>query len=293
MLFFLLFLGHSAFGEVFSPDTVQSVTVKGPAWLMVFKQSSGPARFELKGKAVFREKEGHITVESHGHNSQDAWKRADWKKSEGRAELKMTGPSAPLNLYMSSGSVEIARWKHPVFLSAGTGQVTVAQSEGAWRLALTRGRFSGRELKGDIQLKGFSLSALLQKIQGNFQVQYNEGALKVEGGEGKIHFATDKGKVNVSQFSGDLTGTSVSGDLTAGLKPGKVRVFSHRGALRFGFRKTGVRVSAHSEQGKIYAPRHFFRSHSGKSSVVRGRLKGRPKTGEASLRTGTGNIYFQ
>ena len=283
----------SAFGESFSADKVTSITVKGPAWKMVFIQAPGSYRFELKGKASSRNKEGNVMIKSSRHNSRKDWETADWNKSRQREELTVKGPSAPLNLYVSSASIQVTRWKHPVFISARQGQVTSRKSTGMWRIALKNGQFKTYEHRGRVQLQGFSLDTLFKDSKGSFKVLFNEGRLKTQGGNGSLHFVTDRGNANIRQFEGSLKGSLVSGALAASLKPKDVQVFSDRGDIRFNFRDTGTRVTAHSESGKIYSPRHFFKQYSGKSLTVKGRLKGRPKTGSVSLETNTGTIHFQ
>ena len=283
----------SAFGKTFSADKVTSITVKGPAWTMAFTQAPGPYRFELKGDASFRNEEGHVVIKSSRHNSRKDWETADWNKAKKREELIVKGPSAPLNLYVSSGSIQVVRWKHPVFVSARQGQVTSRKSAGMWRIALKEGQFKAYEHQGGVQLQGFSLDTLLKDSKGSFKVLFNEGDLKTRGGNGSLHFVTDRGNANVRQFEGSLNGSLMSGTLIASLKPKDVQVFSDRGDIRLNFRNTGARVKAHSESGKIYSPRHFFKKYSGKSLTAKGRLKGQTKTGSVSLETNTGNIYFQ
>ena len=295
-LFLIVICGLTAFtsfGETFSANKVTSITVKGPAWTMMFTQTPGPYRFELKGEASFQNEEGNVVIKSSRHNSRKDWETADWNKTRQREELTVKGPSAPLSLYVSSGSIQIVRWKHPVFISARQGQVTSRKSTGMWRIALKNGQFKTYEHRGRVQLQGFSLDTLLKDSKGSFKVLFNEGNLKTQGGNGSLHFVTDRGNTNIKQFEGSLKGSLVSGTLTASLKPKDVQVFSDRGDIRFNFRNTGARVAAHSENGKIYSPRHFFKQYSGKSLTVKGHLKGRPKTGSVSLETNTGNIYFQ
>lgn len=293
VILFFSFCSFSVFGEVFSADKVNSITVKGPAWVMVFTQAPGPYRFELKGNASFREDKGHVIIKSSRHNSQNDWERADWNKAGKREELNVKGPSVPLNLYASSGSIQIVRWKHPVFISARQGQVTSNKSKGVWRIALRNGQFRAYGHRGNVLLQGFSLDTLLKDSKGAFKVSFNEGDLKTRGGNGSLHFTTDRGNANVRQFEGDLNGSLMSGHLIASLKPKDVQVFSDRGDIRFNFRSTSARVLAHSEGGKIFSPRHFLKEYSGKSLTVKGRLRGQKKTGFVSLKTNTGNIYFQ
>ena len=295
-LFLIVIFGSAvfpAFGESFSADKVTSITVKGPAWKMIFTQAPGPYRFELKGRASFQNEKGKVTIKSSGHNSRKDWETADWNKARPREELTVKGPSTPLNLYVSSGSIQVTRWKHPVFIAARHGQVTSRKNTGMWRIALKNGQFKAYEHRGRVQLQGFSLDTLLKDSKGSFKVLFNEGRLKTQGGNGNLNFVTDRGNANVRQFEGSLKGSLVSGALTASLKPKDVQVFSDRGDIRLNFRNTGARVTAHSESGKVYSPRHFFKQYSGKSLAVKGRLKGRPKTGSVSLETNTGTIYFQ
>ena len=293
----ILILGWTAFstfGETFSANKVTSITVKGPAWKMVFTKAPGPYRFELKGDASYQNEEGNVTIESSRHNSRKDWKTAaEGSKTNQREELIVKGPSAPLNLYMSSGSVQATRWKHPVFVSANQGHITSRKNEGMWRIALKNGQFNAYEHQGNIQLQGFSLDTLLKDSKGSFKVLFNEGQLKTRGGNGNLHFVTDRGNANVRQFKGSMNGTLMSGTLIASLKPENIQVFSDRGDIRFNFTNAGTKVVAHSESGKIYAPRHFFKQYSGKSLTVKGRLRGQKKPGSISLKTNTGNIYFR
>lgn len=286
--------GFPSFGETFSENKVTSITVKGPVWKMVFTKAPGPYRFELKGGASFQNEEGNVTIKSSRHNSRKDWKKAaDGNKTDQREELIVKGPSAPLNLYLSSGSVQVTRWKHPVFISASQGEVISRKNKGIWRIALKNGQFNAYEHQGSIQLQGFSLDTLLKDGKGSFKILFNEGQLKTRGGNGNLHFVTDKGNANVRQFEGSMKGTLISGTLIASLKPKNIQVSSDRGDLRLNFTNTGARVVAHSESGKIYAPRHFFKQYSGKSLTVKGRLRGQQKTGSISLKTNTGNIYFR
>ncbi|MCY4512360.1 MAG: DUF4097 family beta strand repeat-containing protein [Bdellovibrionales bacterium] len=284
----------SSFGETFSAKKVTSITVKGPAWKMVFTKASGPYRFELKGDASFQNEEGNVIIESSRHNSRKDWKTAaKGSKAGQQEELTVKGPSAPLNLYISSGSIQVIKWKHPVFVSANQGRIISRKSKGRWQIALKNGQFNAYEHQGNVQLQGFSLDTLLKDSKGSFKVLFNEGQLKTRGGNGNLQFVTDRGNTNVREFEGSLKGTLMSGTLIASLKPQNIQVFSDRGDIRFNFRNTGAKVIARSESGKIYAPRHFFKRYSGKSLTVKGRLRGQTKTGSISLKTNTGNIYFR
>ena len=289
----VFFVAFSTEGKVFSVDKVTDITVTGANGKMVFKKSRGPWRFELKGGASFQQKEGKVFVNSARRNSRENWETTDSNRADKQEELIVKGPSAPLNLYLSSGSIQITQWRHPVFISAGQGRIKGTDNAGAWRVTLRKGRFSAHRHQGTIRLQGFAVDTSLNNGRGVFSVLFNEGDFQVKGGKGSLHFVTDRGNATVRKFEGNLNGTLTSGALTASLQPKNVQASSERGDIRFNFQNGGAYVTAQSEGGKIYSPRHFFKQYSGKSLTVKGRLKGREKTGTALLKTTTGNIYFQ
>ena len=289
----VFFFTFSSEGKVFSADKVTDITVTGSAWTMVFTKTRGPWRFELKGSASFEKEAGRVSVKNALRNSRKGGETVDLSRAGERDELIVKGPSAPLSLYLSSGSVQITNWKHPVFISAEQGRITGTKNTGAWRVTLRKGRFSAHGHRGTVRLQGFSVDTFFENGRGLFSALFNEGDFKVKGGEGSLHFVTDRGNATVRKFEGNLNGTLTSGMLTASLQPKDVRVSSDRGDIRFNFQNGGSYVTAQSEGGKIYSPRHFFKQYSGNSLTVKGRLKGREKTGTALLKTNTGNIYFQ
>ena len=206
--------------------------------------------------------------------------------------LTIKGPSVPINFYLSSASIKISNWKDPVYIFLFQGQVEGVKNKGDWNLVLKKGKVTSVEHEGNVSLKSFSVESLFKKFKGSFDVQFNEGSFKVSRGEGDVSFISDKGKISVSRFEGSLKGETVSGNVAASIKPKSVDVFSKSGRLNFYFRKTGPRVSAYSEKGKVYAPKYFYKKYSGTSLKASGRLKGIPKKGEVHLKTDTGNISF-
>lgn len=296
-LFFILFFSSPSFGEISQNETtnipskeVKQIVIKGSHWILNFKKAKGSSyTFDLKGpmakQILIQSLEGIVEIASDTVS----------EKQEGKNILNVTGPGAPLSLFVLQGKIHISHWTKPVFIFSRDIEIEGSANKGSWQLSSNKGKIKLNRFEGELEARGFHLNIDLKKLKGDFLFQFNEGWLKANDGEGKLTYTTDKGDTVIKNWKGNITGESVSGSLRGvSLKPDTVQINSKKGVIAMNFTDSRPLIDAFSGEGRIRSPRYMNKKYAGKSLAVTGRLRGNGKrAGKVSLKTERGDIYIQ
>ena len=201
--------------------------------------------------------------------------------------------------------------KADVFLSAQKGEVSIEQSRGAFRVSLEEGLLKIKNSSGSIEarlysaessLSGFKGSVFiyshlsgvaLKESEGKFKILSYASPVYLEKLKGSLDFNVEKSDIRLKLFEGDVKGYSSQGSVTGSLTPKKVKIETGSGLIRLYFQASKARVEAQSWEGKVYAPRNFYKDRAGGVYKAKGSIKDRgPAAGQVSLKSQSGKIYI-
>ena len=272
----------------FPAKDIKSLIIQVPSLNLKVKHSNSPL-YSLKGEEAldFQIVQDKLFIKTKDFSSKKAWSDKTSKKN---LNLEIFGPSNDLQIFSFYSNISISNWLKPVFISSFKAQIKANNTKGAWQISLKEGKITMTRHKSPLKLKSFQSQSRLIKSEGNFDFQVNEGKITIKNSKGQVNFITDKAKIQLTQFQGDLKGFSRLGPIQASLQANEVDVSTEEGSVRLYFIKHGPKVKAYTEEGKIYAPRYFYKKFSGKSSLASGRMKSGIKKGKANIKTERGNI---
>ena len=291
-LFLCLFplspFSSSASQEIIPAQRVKRITVKNFNGKVEFKHSKGSYKFNLTGNIFLKNRNGNVEIKG-------SWPEDNSNTNTSKATLTVSGPSAPLYLFIKRGSVTLTKWKRALFLSAQDAQVVGKDNEGAWSLTLNKGKLNLKNHKGAVRFKGFNSVLSLENIKGDLDFQFNEGSLRAkEIISSSSYFSTHTGSVNIRNFEGKLKGFSQEGKIYLSyFKSKDINIETQAGPIYIISPKRSIKISAYSEKGKVFVPKHFYKKLSGRSQTAKGWLAGSSGRAKALLKTDTGNIYIQ
>ena len=269
---------------------ITKLVIQAPSLNLKVKTSSSPI-YNLKGAEGldFQLEQGKLLIKSQNFSSKQAWSDKKTKKS---LNLEISGPSKPLQIVSFSSNISISGWTKPVFISSFKADIKANNTKGAWQISLKKGNINMTQHKSALKVKSLQTRLKLDKSAGSFDFQVNEGKITIKNSKGQVNFTNDKAKIQLTQFTGSFKGFSRSGAVQAGIQANEVDVSTEEGLVRLYFIKQGPLVKAHTEEGKIYAPKYFYKKFSGKSTSVSGRIRSKLKKGQVSVKTERGNIYI-
>ena len=287
--FFIFPLAKGA-EKSFPAKDIKTLIIQVPSLNLKVKQSKSPL-YSLKGTEDldFQVVQDKLFIKSKDFSSKKAWSNKSPKKS---LSLEIYGPSNNLQIFSFYSNISISSWLKPVFVSSFKGQIKANNTKGAWQISLKEGKINMTRHKGPLKLKSFQAQLRLAKSEGNFDFLLNEGRITIKNSKGQVNFINDKPKIQLTQFTGSLKGFSRLGAVQASLQANEVDISTEEGAVRLYFIKQGPKVKAYTEEGKIYAPKYFYKKFSGKSTLVSGRMRSGQRKGQVSIKTERGNIYI-
>ncbi|MCY4320858.1 MAG: hypothetical protein OXC37_00415 [Bdellovibrionaceae bacterium] len=285
---FLIFLPAIATEKVFPAKDIKSFTIQIPSLNLNIKHSNS-SNYTIKGgeDLEFQIEQGEFSIKSKDFSIKSAW--SNKTKS---INLEIFGPSKDLQIFSFKSKISISNWIKSVFISSFKSQINSNNTKGSWKLSLKEGSVSMLRHNNSLNLKAFQANLKLSQSEGNFNFQINEGKVTIKKSKGKLTFNSDKPKIHLTQFTGDIKGFNQQGDIRASIQADELDISTKQGAVRLYFMKQGPKIKAYTEEGKIYAPRYFYKKFSGKSTYVSGRIKSKISKGNASIKTEIGNIYI-
>ena len=201
--------------------------------------------------------------------------------------------------------------KADVFLSAKKAQVWIEQSQGVFRVSLEEGALGLKNNSGSIEARLYSAEASLSEFQGSVFIYSHLGRVTLKESEGKfkilsyaspvyleklkgsLDFKVEKSDIRLKLFEGDVEGYSNQGAVTGSLTPRQGKIETGSGLIRLYFQASRARVSAQSWEGRVYAPRNFYKDRAGGVYKAKGSIKDRGQAGgQVSLKSQSGKIYI-
>lgn len=282
----ILFLIHTnAYGEVVEIEKVTSIKIKDFEGNIELNHSKKGYKFILKG---------NVFLESKRENTIVAGDTGDEELFSNKTSLKIYGPSIPVSIFMNNGNLKLKQWNKNVFVSAKKVTIETEKTKGSLKLSVKDLSLNLKEHKGNLRIKSFKSQAKVKDIEGDMNFQFNEGGLRVRNAKSSLlSFSTHKGDVNVSNYEGDLDGAVYEGKaFLSRFKSESVKIKSDSASIYLSYPKKGIKITAESENGAVYAPRNFHKTISGKSQKARGWVRSRG-TARAYLNSVSGRIYIQ
>ena len=287
---FFMFSTAKGTEKNFPAKDIKALVIQVPSLNLKVKQSNSPF-YKLKGSEAldFQIIKERLFIKSKDFSSKKSWSDKNSKKS---FNLEISGPSSSLQIFSFLSDISISGWLKPVFISSFKAQIKANNTKGAWQISLKEGKINMTRHKSPLKIKAFQTHLRLVKSEGKFDFQLNEGKITIKNSKGQVNFINDKPKIQLTQFAGTLKGFSRLGAVHASLQANELDVSTEKGVVRLYFIKQGPKVKAYTEEGKIYAPKYFYKKFSGKSSLVSGRIRSDIKKGQAVVKTERGNIYI-
>ena len=287
---FLTFHTAISAEKIFPAKDITDLIIQVPSLNLKVKQSNlSTYTFKKTEGLDIESTQGKLLIKSQDFSSKKAWSDKSPKKS---LNLEISGPSTNLQIFSFLSNISISSWTKPVFISSFKGQIKANNTKGAWQMSLKAGKVNMTRHRSSLKIKSLQTQLILEKSEGNFDFQVNEGKLTIKKSKGRVSFTNNKPKIQLTQFTGNLKGFSRLGPIQASLQANEVDISTEEGAIRIYFIKQGPKVTAYTEEGKIYAPKYFHKKFSGKSTLVSGQIKSNIKKGQVSVKTERGNIYI-
>lgn len=198
-----------------------------------------------------------------------------------------------LSISVKKGSVFIDKSKGNFKITVDKGQVHFKNSSGDFLSHLYSASLFVSKFNGSLKVLSYSSPVSIEHSNGQFNIQSYSSALNLDHLKGRLQFRVEKSLVHLKLFKGDVYGYSDTGMVKGSFTPGDVEIETGSGMIRLYFQSSHARVRAQSWEGKVYAPKNFYKDRAGGIYKARGVIKGRGDVlGRVSLKSQSGKIYI-
>lgn len=200
-----------------------------------------------------------------------------------QAEVTVKTPSRSLSVVLESlENVEIKGFKKiNIKISLKKGQVALKNNKGNLQVHLDEGRLEVKShegdaevhsylapvffenLKGSLKISSLRASLSVFQSQGRFDIQNFSGLIKLEKLNGDLSFHSEKSKIQFKSYKGNVQGYSGRGEISGSITPDQVKIESQFSPIRLYFANSKARVEAQSWEGKVFAPKNFYKDRAG------------------------------
>ena len=194
-------------------------------------------------------------------------------------------------------------------ISVKTGSISITNSRGSFQVSVDNGQIDLTNNKGKLEVHSYAAPVTISQFDGSAVVRSYSGVVKVENSNGKwdvksfssslsffntngsLQFGGEKSDVKLKSHKGDVSGYSHKGSVTGSFTPSQVKIETVSGDIRLYFKSSKARVEAHSWEGKVLAPKYFYKDRAGGVYKAYGSIKDRgDHPGQVSLKSKTGKI---
>ena len=228
-----------------------------------------------------------------------------------QAQVTVKTPPRSIHVVLQSlENLEIKGLKKSnIKVSVKKGQILLKNNQGDLQVHLDEGRLETKSHKGDVEVHSYlapvfiedlkgslkisSLRAPLNifKSQGRFNIQSFSGLVKLEKLSGDLTFHAEKSKIQFKSYKGSVQGYSGQGEVSGSLTPDKVKIETKFSPIRLYFANSKARVEAQSWEGKVLAPKNFYKDRAGGVYKASGSIRHRGDTpGNVQLKSQFGKI---
>ena len=237
-------------------------------------------------------------------------KKKSMKNSKKRSIMTVWAPSLPLKIAVFGGKVEINKfWKTDLFIfiaGKGTiqvkntkGNLSVFQSKGDIRIDSHKGditvqaensRVRLHSCKGQVKLNSFKGRIEVNKSSGHLSVRSFKSPLVLNKFTGLLEFRHEKAGVYLKPMIGSVSGYSKEGEIRGVIHPNEVNIETKTGRIHLDLPHSQAWVTAETWEGRIFTPVYFNRTKAGGMDRSKGRLRGKKRKGNVSLKSHSGSI---
>lgn len=237
-------------------------------------------------------------------------KKKSMKNINKRSVMTVWAPSLPVRIVVFGGKVEINKfWKTDLFISmSGRGVVQVKNTAGNLNVFQREGDILIDSHKGDItvqaensrvQLQSCKGQVKLSSFKGRIEVNKSSGHLSVRSFKsplvlnkftGRLEFRQEKAGVYLKPMIGSVFGYSKEGEVRGVIHPSEVNIETKAGRIHLDLPYSQAWVTAETWEGRIVTPVYFNRVKTGGMDRSKGRLRGKKREGNVSLKSRSGSI---
>ena len=200
-----------------------------------------------------------------------------------QAEVTVKTPFPSISIVLQSlENLEIKNLKQAnIKVSIKKAKLLVKNNQGDLQVHLDEGRLEAKSHKGNVEVHSYlapvffehlkgslkiaSLRAPLNifQSQGRFDIQSFSGVIKLEKLSGHLTFHAEKSKIRFKSYKGSVQGYSGQGEVSGSLTPDQVKIESQWSPIHLYFSNSKARVEAQSWEGKVLAPKNFYKDRAG------------------------------
>ena len=278
----------------------------------VKKESGAQPPLRIQGAhAVSLKIEPGKKLETTGSTNMEKQKDHQLLILKDQAEVTVKTPSRAVSIVLESlENLEIKGFKKTnIKVSLKKGQVLLKSNQGNLQVHLDEGRLEVKSHKGSVEVHSYLAPVFFENLkgslkisslraplhifqsQGNFDIQSFDGLIKLEKLSGNLKFHSEKSKIQFKSYKGSIQGYSGRGEISGSLTPDQVKIETQFSPIRLYFSNSKARVEAQSWEGKVFAPKNFYKDRAGGVYKASGSIRQRGDTpGYVQLKSRFGKI---
>ena len=214
---------------------------------------------------------------------------------EDQASAVVKTPSRSLSIVLQSlENLEIKKFKKAnIKISLKQAKVLSKNNQGDMQVHLDEGRLEVQSHKGNINVHSYLAPVFLENLQGSlkisalrsplnifrsqgrFDIQSFSGPIKLEKLKGHLTFHSEKSKIQFKSYKGSVQGYSRQGGISGSMTPDQVKIESWLSPIHLYFANSKARVEAQSWEGRVLAPKNFYKDRAGGVYKAFGSLRDR------------------
>ena len=282
----------------FSLQKKEDLKAAKPLWI----QGDVAEKISLQSHSSFQTK-GELQKKDQDH-------RTNLKLKNSESFVIQTPPRNVVLVLNSVKNIEVKGFKEiDLVISLKKGSVLIKNNQGKFQVSLDHGTLNVKnssgvletqsysapifvsQFKGSLKIRSHLAAVQLDQSQGSFDLQSFKGSWKLKKSEGDLKFKTMHSPVAFQSYKGSVSGYSGQGNVSGSMIPKKVNIETKSSAIRLYFAKSKARVEAQSWEGKVYAPKNFYKDRAGGVYKAYGFIKDRGEnSGSVFLKSHSGPI---
>lgn len=231
-----------------------------------------------------------------------------------RAVIEITGSSAPIEIHLREGAVNLNRGQHGAVVNLRNGKVTAIGRTGSLKTQVMKGEVFVSDGSGQVvadvydgkltlrnlkQLEGeaalFSGQLMVENAGGHLSLVSSQATTKVQKFSGTLNIENGKGSWSGTAIEGRVEGQSDEGAMSVQVKgESDVNLKSHSGRITVELPKTsGANLNLRTQEGDLRIPGDQKIVRNGSEKSFRGRLKGEAGKMSVTIRSQEGSILIR
>ena len=196
-----------------------------------------------------------------------------------------------ITVSLKKGDLSIENSTGSFSISLDEGQIKIHNNSGQLKIQSYAAHTQIDQFQGDIDIMSYQSPVYISNSKGFVHLSSFSSAIKLQKLEGDLNYNTHRSNIQLRSYTGSIQGESRSGSIQGSLTPKKVQIESQSGDINLYFQNSKARVEAQSWEGKVFAPKNFYKDRAGGVSQASGFIQGRgTQSGVISLKSRSGNI---